>query len=57
LTPFSEEVLDHVAEKESYSFIDGFLGYHQVQIVEENNKKTTFITEWGSFAYNVIPFG
>jgi hypothetical protein len=27
-TPFSDEVLDHVAGKEAYSFTDGFSGYH-----------------------------
>jgi hypothetical protein len=42
--------------KEAYSFSDGFLGYHQVRITEEDKRKTTFITEWGSFPYNVIPF-
>jgi hypothetical protein len=56
-TPFSDKVLDQVAGKESYSFTDRFSGYHQVRIVEEDKKKTTFITEWGSFAYNVMPFG
>jgi hypothetical protein len=56
-TPFTDEVLEQVAGKESYSFTDGFLGYHQVRIVEEDKKKTTFIIEWGSFAYNVMPFG
>jgi hypothetical protein len=55
-TPFTNEVLEQVARKESYSFIDGFLGYHQVRIVEDEKKKTTFIIEWGSFAYNVMPF-
>jgi hypothetical protein len=56
-TPFTDEVLEQVAGKESYSFTDGFSGYHQVRIVEEDKNKTTFITEWGSFAYNVMPFG
>jgi hypothetical protein len=56
-TPFTDEVLEQVAGKESYSFTDGFSGYHQVRIVEEDKRKTTFITEWGSFAYNVMPFG
>jgi hypothetical protein len=56
-TPFSDEALDQVSGKESYSFIDESLGYQQVRIVEEDKKKTTFITEWGSFAYNVMPFG
>jgi hypothetical protein len=56
-TPFSNKVLDQVARKESYSFTDGFLGYHQVRIIEEDKKKSTFITEWVSFAYNVMSFG
>jgi hypothetical protein len=43
--------------KESYSFTDGFLRYNQVRIVEEDKKKTTSIIKWGSFAYNVMPFG
>jgi hypothetical protein len=33
------------------------LRYHQGRIVEEEKKKTTFIIGWGSFSYNVIPFG
>jgi hypothetical protein len=37
--------------------MDGFLGYYQVRIIEEDKKKTTLTTEWGSFAYNVMPFG
>ena len=56
-TPFTDEVLEQVVRKESYVFIDGFSRYHQVKIVEEDKRKTTFITEWGSFAYNVMPFG
>ena len=46
-TPFSDEVLDQIEGKESYSFTDKFLGYQQVRIIEEDKKKTTFITEWG----------
>jgi hypothetical protein len=55
-TPFTDEVLEQVAGKEVYSFTDGFSGYHQVRIVKEDKNKTTFITEWGSFTYNVMPF-
>jgi hypothetical protein len=55
-TPFTYEVLEQVAGKESYSFKDGFSRYHQVRIVEEDKNKTTFIIEWGSFAYNMMPF-
>jgi hypothetical protein len=30
--------------------------YHQFKISEEDKKKTTFITEWGSFMYSLMPF-
>jgi hypothetical protein len=31
-TPFIDEVLENVGGQEAYSFIDGFLGYHQIKI-------------------------
>ena len=40
-----------------YSFMDGFLGYHQIRIVKEDHYKTTFVTEWGYFQYTVMLFG
>ena len=55
--PFSDKVFDNVAGNETYSFTDGFSRYHQVRIADEYKKKTTFTTEWGSFAYHVMPFG
>ena len=36
---------------------DGFLGYNQVPIAKEDQKKTTFLCEFGSFSYRVMPFG
>jgi hypothetical protein len=56
-TPFTDEVLENVGGCEAYSFMDGFSGYHQVCITEEDRAKTTFVTEWGSFAYTMMPFG
>jgi hypothetical protein len=35
-TPFTDEVLENVGGQEAYYFIDGFSGYHQVQITEED---------------------
>jgi hypothetical protein len=26
-------------------------------MVEEDKEKTSFISEWGTYAYNVMPFG
>ncbi len=47
--PFIEEVLDMVVGHEVYSFLDGFLGYHQITIAPKNKCKTTFIIDWGTF--------
>ena len=35
----------------------GYSGYFQISIAEEDQKKTTFVTPWGCFAYRVMPFG
>ena len=42
--PFTKEVLEGVGGQEIYSFIDGFLGYHQIRIMKEDRHKTTFVT-------------
>ena len=41
----------------SFSFMDGFSGYNQIQIKPEDQHKTTFIFPWGTFAYKKMPFG
>jgi hypothetical protein len=38
-------------------FLDGFSGYNQVFIRMNDQLKTTFTTEWGTFAFNRMPFG
>lgn len=40
-TPFTYEVLENVGGQESYSFTDGFSGYHQIKIVSEDRSKMT----------------
>ena len=56
-TPFTYQVLENVRGQEMYSFTDGFSGYHQVRIAEEDRYKTTFATKLGCYQYTVIPFG
>ncbi|MCO5559260.1 hypothetical protein L7F22_012855 [Adiantum nelumboides] len=55
--PIIEHVLEKVAEKEAYSFLDGFSGYNQLLTNPKDQHKTAFATEWGIFAYKVMPFG
>jgi hypothetical protein len=56
-TPFKDEVLENVGGQESYSFTDGFLGYHQIKIALEDQYKTRFSMEWGSYQYTFMSFG
>ena len=56
-TPYAHEILNEVAGCERYSFTDGFSSYNQVPIAKEDQKKTTFVYEFDSFAYKVMPFG
>jgi hypothetical protein len=56
-TPFTDEVLENIGGHEFYSFIDGFSGYHQIKIAQEDRYKTMFAIEWGSYQYIVMPFG
>ncbi|MCO5566471.1 hypothetical protein L7F22_020148 [Adiantum nelumboides] len=55
--PFQDEILNEVAGHERYTVCDGYLGYYQIRIAEEDQHKTTFITPWGCFAFRVMPFG
>ena len=40
-----------------FSFMDGFFGYNQIRIAPEDQSKTAFLTTWGVFCYQVMPFG
>ena len=39
------------------SFMDGFSRYNQIMMALEDIEKTSFITEWGTYYYRVMPFG
>jgi ribonuclease HI len=49
--------MDNAAKSSTYSFMDGFSGYNQIKMVEQDKKKTTFVTSWGTYCYRVMPFG
>jgi hypothetical protein len=37
--------------------MDGYNGYNQVKMAEEDKKKTSFISKWGAYGDNLMPFG
>ena len=55
--PFIDQVLDTLAGKKYFSFLDGYSGYNQISIAPEDQDKTTFTYPWGTFAYSILPFG
>jgi hypothetical protein len=50
--PFTYEVLNIVACYETYSFLDGYFGYHQISIALEDRYKTTFVIDRGNPIWN-----
>ncbi|MCO5550923.1 hypothetical protein L7F22_004417 [Adiantum nelumboides] len=54
---FQDEILNAVVGYECYTVCDGYSGYFQIRIVEEDQRKNTFVTPWGCFAYRIMPFG
>ncbi|XP_024963864.1 uncharacterized protein LOC112504144 [Cynara cardunculus var. scolymus] len=55
--PFIDQMLDRLAGKEFYYFLDGYSGYNQIAISPEDQEKTTFTCPYGTFAFRRMPFG
>ncbi|GJZ29871.1 reverse transcriptase domain-containing protein [Tanacetum coccineum] len=51
------DMLERLAGKEYYCFLDGFSGYFQIPIDLKDQEKTTFTCPYGTFAYRRMPFG
>ncbi len=43
--PFFDEVLNTIARYKAYSFLDGYLRYHQIFITLEDKYKKTFVID------------
>ncbi|KAJ9560618.1 hypothetical protein OSB04_005778 [Centaurea solstitialis] len=54
--PFIDQMLDRLAGKEFYCFLDGYSGYNQIHIAPEDQEKTTFTCPFGTFAFRRMPF-
>ncbi|RDX64717.1 Retrovirus-related Pol polyprotein from transposon 17.6, partial [Mucuna pruriens] len=50
-------MLEKLAGKSHYCFLDGFSSYMQIHITPEDQHKTTFTCPFGTFAYTCMPFG
>ena len=55
--PFIDQMLERLAGKQYFCFLDGYSGYFQIYINPEDQEKTTFTCPFGTYAYRRMPFG
>ncbi|KAL4312223.1 hypothetical protein GQ457_01G020410 [Hibiscus cannabinus] len=55
--PFIDQMLDRLAGKQFYCFLDGYSGYNQIAIAPDDQSKTMFTCPYGTFAFRRMPFG
>ena len=55
--PFMDQLLERLSGQPFYCFLDGYSGYFQIEIIVEEQEKTTFTCPFGTYAYRRMPFG
>lgn len=55
--PFIDLMLEKIVGHAYYCFLDGYLGYYQIMVAPEDQKKTTFTCPYGIVFYRWMPFG
>ena len=55
--PRIEDMFDTLSGSRYFSTLDLASGYHQVEVEPKDRDKTAFVTPFGLYQYNVMPFG
>jgi len=55
--PRIEDVFDSLFGAQFFSTLDLFSGFWQIEVKEEDRKKTAFTCEFGHYEFNRLPFG
>ena len=55
--PRIDQIVDSIAGSTLLSFLDCYLGYHQIALKEQDQSKTSFITPFGAYCYKTMSFG
>jgi hypothetical protein len=55
--PRIDQIIDSTEGCARLSFLDAYSGYNQIKLKKEDEEKTAFITPYGVFCYQVMPFG
>ena len=54
--PRIDLIVDTTASHELLSFMDAFSSYNQISMNPDDQEKTSFVTEQGTYCYRVMPF-
>ena len=55
--PRIDTLVDSTVRHKLLSFMDAFSRYNQIKMNEEDQERTSFVTNQGLFCYKVMPFG
>ncbi|XP_019096313.1 PREDICTED: uncharacterized protein LOC104767301 [Camelina sativa] len=55
--PRIDQLVEATAGNELLSFMDAYSGYNQIMMHKNDQEKTAFITDQGTYCYKVMPFG
>jgi hypothetical protein len=55
--PRIDQVVDSTTGCETLCFLDAYSGYHQIVMRIEDQLATSFITPFGAYCYQTMPFG
>jgi hypothetical protein len=55
--PRIDQIIDATMRCARLSFLDAYFGYNQIKLKKEDEEKIAFITPYGVFCYQVMPFG
>ena len=57
LLPTVEQVLAQMSGATVFSKLDANCGFHQIKLTKDSKPLTTFVTPYGRYSYNRLPFG
>ncbi len=55
--PFIDQMLERLSKKTHFCFLDGYSGFSQIAVKQQDQEKTTFTCPYGTYAYRRMPFG
>ncbi|CAG8497797.1 15855_t:CDS:2, partial [Dentiscutata heterogama] len=55
--PRIDDMLNNLGNAQWFTSLDLTSGYWQVEVKKKDKEKTAFITKYGLYEFNVMPFG